>query len=139
MREMSSFRRRFVVVGTMADSFRHCFATFYQMSYNDDDDDEVCLSPTLGSGPSRECIYRMQKREFPVRPFPILSRVSGAAVNAAERIRETPFALLCSLHPRTRTTSDREEQEKGESDVWLRMGRARNPKPGSILGTETRA
>ena len=48
MREMSSFRRRFVVVGTMADSFRHCFATFYQMSYNDDDDDEVCLSPTLG-------------------------------------------------------------------------------------------
>ena len=23
--------------------------------------------------------------------------------------------------------------------LWLRMGRARNPKPGSILGTETRA
>ena len=66
-------------------------------------------------------MYRMQKREFPVRPFPILSRVSGAAVNAAERIRETPFALLCSLHPRTRTTSDREEQEKGESDDKRRL------------------
>ena len=25
------------------------------------------------------------------------------------------------------------------SRLWLRMGRARNPKPGSILGTETRA